>query len=193
MRGGWRLVLTGIASVSLLASGAGAVLGADDTLRADLRGAAVERPDPGDPNGTGQATMTFKAGEICWEIDAAEIELPGAAAHIHTGGAGVAGPVLVTLSPPDASGHSEGCVAADEATQAEIKDDPAGYYVNVHTSDFPGGAIRGQLQSLPPTDAASEAASAIGGTATPTFILLTLFGVMLAVSSLRRFAVKRLR
>ncbi len=34
-------------------------------------------------------------------------------------------------------------------TQAEIDAilaNPSGFYINVHTTDFPGGAIRGQLQ-----------------------------------------------
>jgi hypothetical protein len=36
-------------------------------------------------------------------------------------------------------------VSAPRATIKAIKKNPSGYYVNIHTSDFPAGAIRGQL------------------------------------------------
>jgi hypothetical protein len=38
-----------------------------------------------------------------------------------------------------------GCVSAPRATINAILKQPSGYYVNVHTSDFANGAIRGQL------------------------------------------------
>ena len=53
--------------------------------------------------------------------------------------------MVVTLITPDADGSVEGCVSAPRALIKQILKNPAGYYVNVHTSDFPAGAIRGQL------------------------------------------------
>ncbi len=53
-------------------------------------------------------------------------------------------------------GTSEGCVEdQDAATLQAIIDDQSGYYVNIHTADFPAGAIRGQLvgASEPPNTA----------------------------------------
>jgi CHRD domain len=35
-----------------------------------------------------------------------------------------------------------------ETLAAAICANPAGYYVNYHTTDFPGGAVRGQLNEL---------------------------------------------
>ena len=107
-----------------------------------------EVPGPGDPDGTGSATVTLNAGlqKVCWSINASDITLPAAAAHIHEGAVGVAGPVVVTLSPPDASGTSSGCRSGvDRGLIEDITENQQDYYVNVHTSDFPDGAIRGQL------------------------------------------------
>jgi hypothetical protein len=108
---------------------------------------AAEVPGPGDPDGSGTATITIHraTGEICWSITVMGITLPASAAHIHEAPAGVAGPVDVTLSPPDATGTASGCTTVSREHAKEIAKDPAEYYVNVHNADFPAGALRGQL------------------------------------------------
>jgi hypothetical protein len=100
----------------------------------------------GDPVATGTATVRLRAGQgqACFRL-AAE-NLPAAtAAHIHRAAPGAAGPVVVPLFTPNASGTSSGCVGASRAIVKAILSDPAGFYVNVHNADFPAGAIRGQL------------------------------------------------
>ena len=116
-------------------------------LRATLSGAA-EVPGPADTDGSGTAVLTFNPGQkmICWQITVSDITLPATAAHIHKGKAGVAGPVFVPLSPPDASGKSSGCTSVSRADIKAIMHHVADYYVNVHTTDFPAGAVRGQLK-----------------------------------------------
>ncbi|MFL5079851.1 MAG: CHRD domain-containing protein, partial [Microvirga sp.] len=99
----------------------------------------------GDPVGTGEATIRARKGQgqVCYRLDTSH--LSGiAAAHIHRGVAGVAGPVVIPLITP-ASGSSTGCSPASRAVVAALLKAPAAYYVNVHTAEFPGGAIRGQL------------------------------------------------
>jgi len=115
-------------------------------LFATLIGAA-EAPGPGDPDGTGSAVITLNQGrgKVCWEISVSNITLPAIAAHIHAAPAGAPGPVVVPLSAPDASGVSRGYTSADSALIKAIRQDPAAYYVNVHTRDIPAGAVRGQL------------------------------------------------
>jgi CHRD domain len=115
-------------------------------LTATMTGAA-EVPGPGDSDGSGTATLRLNPGQgkICFVLTAANITLPAAAAHIHPGAAGVAGGVLVGLAAPDATGMAAGCVSAPRATIKAILKQPSSYYVNVHTSDFANGAIRGQL------------------------------------------------
>jgi len=81
---------------------------------------------------------------VCWELTAENID-PAVAAHIHKAPAGVAGGVVVTLSPPT-TGMSSGCAEVDSALVMEIRQFPENFYVNVHNPAFPAGAIRGQLR-----------------------------------------------
>lgn len=113
-------------------------------LETGLTGAA-EVPGPGDPDGSGTARLTLNPGqgEICFELTVANIE-PATAAHIHEAPAGSAGPVVVGLTAPT-TGTSRDCLAVDRELIQEIMADPSAYYVNVHNSPFPAGAVRGQL------------------------------------------------
>ncbi len=116
-------------------------------LSAKLMGGAEEVPNPGDPDGMGTATVTLNSdsGQASFTINVSNITLPAAAAHIHEGARGVAGGVVVPLTAPDANGAASGSAAVDAALVQRMLDNPAGFYVNVHTTDFPGGAVRGQL------------------------------------------------
>jgi len=113
-------------------------------LTTTLTGAA-EVPGPGDPDGSGEALITLNQGRrlVCFQLSVADIA-PATAAHIHAGAVGVAGPVVVGLTPPT-SGFSSGCVSADPDLIKDIRQNPEEYYVNVHNAQFPPGAIRGQL------------------------------------------------
>jgi hypothetical protein len=115
-------------------------------LQAKLSGNA-EAPGPGDQDGKGKAKITLKmeGHQVCWEIKVKKIILPAAAAHIHLGAKGVPGPVVVTLSAPDARGVSSGCTMVDHELHMNLHMHPEQYYVNVHNSAFPAGAVRGQL------------------------------------------------
>ena len=113
-------------------------------LTATLTGAA-EVPGPGDADGTGLATITLNhgQGQVCYELKVSNIGTP-TAAHIHTGAADKAGPVLLALATPT-SGTSKDCATLDKEKIADITKNPANYYVNVHNAEFPDGAVRGQL------------------------------------------------
>ena len=115
-------------------------------LSTTLTGAA-EAPGPGDSDGSGTAFISINPGlgELCFMISVTGITLPAIAAHVHEAPVGVPGPVVVPLTPPGADGTSRGCVIVDRDELKEIMQEPDEYYVNVHTTDFPGGAVRGQL------------------------------------------------
>lgn len=113
-------------------------------LSATLSG-ANEVP-PADPDGSGEAFITLNQGEreVCFQLIVSDIA-PATAAHIHEAPAGVNGPIVVPLTPPT-SGSSSGCVSGvDRDLIKDIRQNPSGFYVNVHNAEFPGGAVRGQL------------------------------------------------
>jgi hypothetical protein len=114
-------------------------------LNATMVGFA-EVPGPGDGAGSGRVTVVVDPpkGRLCYMFFGVTTSAAPTAAHIHTGAAGASGGPVVTLQAP-ASGSSSGCqeITADLA-QALVRN-PAGYYVNVHSAQFPQGAIRGQL------------------------------------------------
>jgi hypothetical protein len=103
-----------------------------------------ERPVLGDLDGTGFATVAAipELGLVCYQIVVFGIA-PATAAHIHEAPEGKPGPVVVGLRAPT-GGTSSGCVA-NQAEAEDIAENPENYYVNVHNSEFPGGALRGQL------------------------------------------------
>jgi CHRD domain len=117
-------------------------------LTATMTGAA-EAPGPADPDGTGTATIRLRSGQgqVCFTMTVQNITLPAAASHIHKAPVGQPGPIVVPLKAPGADGSSSGCVTANRTLVGQILQTPADYYVNVHTTDFPAGAIRGQLSS----------------------------------------------
>ena len=141
-------VAAGAVLIALVAMGS-ASAAPKPTLTATLAGVA-EVPGPGDPDGDGTATLRIDAaaGELCYTLAVAGITLPAAAAYVHLGAAGVAGGVVVALGAPDAEGKVKGCATGVAAASLEaILADPSSFYVNVHTPDYPAGALRGQLRS----------------------------------------------
>ena len=105
-----------------------------------------EVPGPGaaDP-AAGQALVTVDPAteEICINIATTGI---GAytALHIHAGVVGVAGPPIVDFAPPAGTTNSyQKCVVDNHASA--IVASPSSFYVNVHTADFPAGALRDEL------------------------------------------------
>lgn len=145
-----------LAAKSVLLAAAGALaLGACETVdeavvdtfgnefRADLNGA--NELGGGDPDGSGIARVETNdtLNTVCADLEVRQIGIV-TAAHIHRGGAGVNGPPVVNLDPPD-DNDSDDCDTVSDDLIDEIRRNPRGFYVNVHTADYPDGAIRGQL------------------------------------------------
>lgn len=145
------LVVVGATLLTALAAAPAAA--ARVHLTAELNG-EQEAPGPGDPDGIGQAFVHIAPhrGRLCFEITVRRISVPATAAHIHVAPRGEPGPVVITLAAPDRTREARGCLAGlDPVLLRDIARNPQKYYVNVHTVDYPGGAVRGQLEPAPET------------------------------------------
>jgi len=102
----------------------------------------------GDPDGVGTAHISIDdaTDRVCTHLEVRNIG-PVTAAHIHRGAAGVNGPPVITLDAPD-DNDSDDCSNVDNALLDSIRRDPSAFYVNVHTSEYPNGAIRGQIYDV---------------------------------------------
>ena len=107
-------------------------------------------PGPADPDATGTAEVRVQPnqGRLCWNLYVRQTD-PITAAHIHRAAAGSVGPPVIALTTPGADGHSQGCVAVDEALARHVANAAHDFYVNIHTIAFPNGAVRGQLRGGP--------------------------------------------
>ena len=133
------IALAAVVALIAVAAAAGASHKGGNSLHAMLTGKA-ETPK-GDPDGAGTAEVKINGKSVCWEFTPSKVTTL-TAAHIHKGGPGVAGPVVV---PFGGAYKSKGCTTTTAAVAAAIKKTPGAYYVNVHTAKYPAGALRGQL------------------------------------------------
>ena len=158
-----------VAALALLSTVAQAAV---YTYRAELSGANEYDPltdtlGVGDPDGHGIATITIDSETdfLTWSVDFHNL---GAvtAAHIHTGAAGHNGPVLIPFNLPSGlvgDGNFSGSLGWFPHAWDAISSAPSDFYVNVHTSEFPAGAIRGQLVAVPEAETWSLLGLGLGG------------------------------
>lgn len=92
--------------------------------------------------GSGTATVTIRLGkgELCFTLTVTGLTNV-TAAHIHRGSTSA---IVVPLTAPT-SGTSSGCVSVAKTLLQEILNNPGAFYVNVHTTAFPDGQVRGDL------------------------------------------------
>lgn len=134
-----------VIALALAAAPASAAPAAASPYHATLS-ASEENPTTGPAGGTGTATVTIDAaaGQLCYDLTwSPQVGAPSAA-HIHKGPAGTSGPIVVILNEPPSP---KACVMAAGPVLQAIAADPNGYYVNIHSNAYPGGAVRGQLQA----------------------------------------------
>jgi hypothetical protein len=124
--------------------------GAPVSLKAFMKG-TEEFPGPGVKDGTGTVLLDVTGTKGCYDLKATMGEKP-TKAHIHQGGPGASGPIVVDLMPAFTAGESaftaKSCVDLPGGLAAKLIADPGAYYVNVHSEAHPDGAMRGQLAKV---------------------------------------------
>ena len=140
-----RLLAAGLLAVTSLLT-LPAAHAATTNEKADMTGPEeTSPPGPAGAKGTATVALDDVANTVCYQLTYSGISKP-TNAHIHTGAKGVAGPVAVDFNY--IRNGDKGCVKADPTVIAQIRDNPGGHYVNIHTPEFPNGAIRGQLAKV---------------------------------------------
>lgn len=119
--------------------------GTGSSHEADFMGDTVA-PTAGDPNGDGTAELILFPGreKFCYRLNVSNVDNV-TEAHLHKGSAGETGPVVRALIPPE-NGYSRECVKryGKEAVR-RIGNDLSNYYIDVHSEEFPNGAVRAQF------------------------------------------------
>ena len=135
------------------------------TFAVALSGAEV--PGRGDPHGRANATLQLNPGResVCLRANWRDLQGDVTALHIHRGARGEAGPHHIEILNDErltgAWNQVEFCVQVagghhgqdtgdhQESGPAEVIqeviDHPGHFYLNVHSTAFPDGAVRGQI------------------------------------------------
>lgn len=139
------LVVAAAAFAAIVVPALGAV--EDAELQAKLKG-KEEVPGPGDDNGKGEVQLEtkIKKSKLCYLVEFEDIGT-ATAAHVHKGAKGEDGKIVIPLFEEETQSPAEDCIKVDkERKLKKLVKNPADFYANVHTTEFPDGAIRGQLK-----------------------------------------------
>jgi hypothetical protein len=105
----------------------------------------------GDKDGRAIEVIRIQGGTVTFAVAWKGIAAPSAS-HVHEGAAGVNGavkvPFFATALPAGVSAATGSVTVKDRAALDGLVNNPAGFYANLHTAEFPGGAVRGQFRKL---------------------------------------------
>lgn len=128
---------------------------AASVFTADLKSSNENPPIVGaEASCSGKATVTITGTSVKFAVSFSGCPATTAIniGHIHEGGATVNGPVRIDsslkageLTLTGGAGSLTRTVTGDAAIISQVIANPAGWYVNFHSTLAPGGVVRGQL------------------------------------------------
>lgn len=116
-----------------------------NTRRATLSGTSVVG-QAGDPDGYARAelTITDQLNGICYDVNDVRGLGSITSVTINRGAQGSNGPVVLRLTPANEGGWKN-CVKRSEWLEDAMDNATNAYYIQIATTEFPNGAIRGQF------------------------------------------------
>ncbi len=116
-----------------------------DTQRARLTGAEIVS-SYGDSDGYAAAEVSIAntLDQICYDINNIRDLSPITSVSINRGLRGQTGPSVLRFDKANEGGW-KGCVKRSEWLEDKLEYQPGNYYVQISTTEYPQGAIRGQL------------------------------------------------
>lgn len=115
-------------------------------FHADLSGANEVPPRDTTAIGTADAVLNFAQTKLDIDVDVTGLSTNAISGHIHHEVAGKNGGVVFSLTPPSAQAFT--ISRSWDIPITEVDDLLSkGLYVNIHTTKFSGGEIRGQLEA----------------------------------------------
>ena len=148
IKGTWGLALGAglIVTAGLAGPGTGAAQAQDNMVYVGTSLFGENEPNGGageEASADFSAELDLGKGRMCYMLEIEGID-DFTAAHIHEGVRDKEGPPVVTLELMGDDGDDV-CVDVDKELLGKISRNKGRYYVNVHTTAFPNGAVRGQL------------------------------------------------
>ncbi len=149
----------GVIRGQLAISGVGTATSGGTLFGGELRASNEPAGNGANSPAVGAYTITINPSNtvLTWDLNIGTLTNP-TLAHIHKGPAGQNNPVVVPLVT-SASGfvgnRAHGVITSpnvDPVLLADIAANPSAYYVNVHTTAAPAGAMRGPLAAIDPSN-----------------------------------------
>jgi hypothetical protein len=149
-------ITTALAIVGIISGLTNSVVAQEQKFVATLSG--QEEVPPTNSQATGMAEFTVTGENAEYSVNASNIQ-GVTAGHIHSGGQGENGPIVVTLFKNDSPNNEvsetgsiiadklEGPMAGKQLTDLITAMSNGETYVNIHTEQNPNGEIRGQITS----------------------------------------------
>ncbi len=136
---------TALAGCATLEEGAAELVA--ETHHATLTGAEVVS-STGDADGyaTADLTVTRELGQICYDVNNIRNLGPITSLTINRAPRGQVGPAILRITQANEGGWKD-CVGKSNWLEQSFEYQPGKYYIQVSTTQYPNGAIRGQFRN----------------------------------------------
>ncbi len=139
------------ASSAVVLTGSTPALAQQDGAQFTVALSGQESVDGGDADGQGSARLDLdpQQGTACYEITWKKLDGAVTAFHLHAARRGIDGPHWIDFFNDQdfdgEQGKASECVRSTREKIEAVINDPSAYYLQLHSTAFTKGAIRGQL------------------------------------------------